>query len=153
MVFLTRQDEWWLCQAQDCSKADRASPLETQVWLDLRLREVKTDLSEMSLRQELMRDNISIAPLHLRNDALMRRIEHLFAIGQLHLHRKRREVRWGIATEEQNVPFPLADRQPRGASQPPPMMDAPVFSPNTDMSAQAATLVAAAASGTPFCKE
>jgi hypothetical protein len=29
----------------------------------------------------------------------------------------------------------------------------PVFSPNLNMSAQAAALVAAAASGTPFCQE
>jgi hypothetical protein len=43
-----------------------------------------------------------------------------------------------------------ADRQPRIALGPAPIVDLPVFSPHMNMSAQAAALVAAAASGTPF---
>jgi hypothetical protein len=107
----------------------------------------------MSLLQDLARHNISNIPLHLPHNAFVRKIEQLFIFGRLHVHKKRLEAAGGTGDEERSVPFPLQDRQPRVASGPAPIVDVPVFSPHMNMSAQAAALVAAAASGTPFCQE
>jgi hypothetical protein len=72
----------------------------------------------------------------------------------VHVHKKHTEGGSGTGNEKPSPPpFPLADRQPRVASQPPPIVDMPVFSKDLNMSAQAAALIAAASSGAPFCQE
>jgi hypothetical protein len=153
MFFSLGRDEWWLCQEQDCTEPDRASPLETQVWVRLLLQDLRTETGKMCLLQDLARHHISNIPLYLPHDALIRKIEQLFIFGRLHVHKKRIEARGGTGVEKRNVPFPLQDRQPRVASGPAPIVDLPVFSPHMNMSAQAGALVAAAASGKPFCQE
>jgi hypothetical protein len=153
MVFRLGRDEWWLCQEQDCTEPDRASSLETQAWVRWRLQDLRTETGKMCLLQDLARHNISSIRIQLPHDAFIRKIEQLFVSGQLHLHKERMEAAGGAGFEERNVPFPLQDRQPRIASGPAPIVDLPVFSPHMNMSAQAAALVAAAASGTPFCQE
>jgi len=154
MLLPLGQDDWWICQKQDCAKADRVSPLEAQVWIQWLLAEVRTDRRKMSLLEaHLVRNKISTAPFHLPHGALVRQIEQLFIFGRLHVHKKRREIRSGAGGEQRNVPFPLAERQPRIASEPAPIVDAPVFAANLSSAAQAAALIAAAAGGTPFCQE
>ena len=153
MAFRLGRGEWWLCEVQDCTEPDRASSLETQVWIRWRLHDLRTETGKMWLLQLLARHNISNIPLHVPHDSFIRKIEQLFMSGRLHVHKKQIEARGGLGVEEQNVPFPLQDRQPRVASAPAPIVDLPVFSPHMNMSAQAAALVAAAASGTPFCQE
>jgi hypothetical protein len=117
------------------------------------LQDSRTETGKMSLLQDLARHHISNIPLRLPHGAFVRKIEHLFIFGRLHVHKKRMEAGGGVGFEERNVPFPLQDRQPRVASGPAPIVDLPVFSPHMNMSAQAAALVAAAASGAPFCQE
>ncbi len=153
MPFSLRPDEWSLCQDQDCTKADRASLLETRMWVHFWLQDLRNDTRKKHLLQDLVRHNVSAVSFHLSHDALVRRVEQLFISGQLHVHKKPTKVHSGSGPKEPSVAFPLANRQPRIASQPPPMMDAPVFAPNVNMAAQAAALVAAAASGAPFCQE
>lgn len=153
MVFSLGRDEVWLCQEQDCTKPHRASLFETRVWVHGWLRDLRTDAGKTRLLNDLIRSNISGVPFHLSNDALLRKIEQLFVCGRLHVHRKQRGTESGTGDDSPNPPFPLAERQPRIASAPPPIVDVPVFSPNLNMAAQAAALVAAAASGTPFCQE
>lgn len=146
-------DEWWLCDEQDCSEPDRASPLETRMWVHWVLQDLRTEPGKMWLLADLVRHDLSAVTFHLPHDAFIRSVERLFNSGQLHVHKKRREAHSGVGADEPNVAFPLANHQPRIASQPAPMVDAPVFAPNTNMAAQAAALIAAAASGTPFCQE
>lgn len=153
MVFAVGRDEWWLCEEQDCTEPDRATPLETQAWVRWRLQDSRTETGKMSLLQDLARHNISNIPLHLPHNAFVRKIEQLFIFGRLHVHKVRLEAAGGTGDEERSVPFPLQDRQPRIASGPAQIVDVPVFSPKLNMSAQAASLVAAAASGVPFCQE
>jgi hypothetical protein len=157
MNFPFGHDEWWLCQEQDCNQPDRASPSEAQVWIRRWLQELQanlsTDVRRMYLLHDLVRKNISSVPFDLPPAAFVRRIQSLFLSGQLHVHIKRSEGGSGSGVEQPSVPFPLADRQPRIVSQPPPIVDAPIFARNIDMSVQAAALTAAAASGTPFCQE
>lgn len=92
MVFRLGRDEWWLCQEQDCTEPDRASPLETQAWVRWRLQDLRTETGKMRLLQDLARHNISSIPLHLPHDALIRKIEQLFASDRLHVHKKRMEA-------------------------------------------------------------
>jgi len=152
MVFLLG-DEWWLCEEQDCSEPDRATPFETQMWVHWWLQDLRTDAGKMWLLQDLFRREISTVPFHLPHDAFIRSIEQLFNSGRLHLHKKQREAHSGTGDDKPDAAFPLSNRQPRIASQPAPIVDGPVFAPNVNMSAQAAALAAAAASGTPFCQE
>jgi hypothetical protein len=123
------------------------------MWVHFWLQDLRNDARKTHLLQDLVRHNVSAVSFHLSHDALVRRVEQLFISGQLHVHKKPREVRSGSGGDTPNVAFPLANRQPRIASGPAPMIDTPVFSPKLDMAAQAAALVAAAASGTPFCQE
>jgi hypothetical protein len=154
MVFPLRPDEWRLCQEQGCTKADRASLLETRAWVHLWLQDLRTDTRHIRLLQDLVRHDIPTASfVLLPHDALLRRLEQLFISGRLHVHKKQTEVGPGTGVQEQDVAFPLANRQPRIASEPPAIRDAPVFAPNLNMFAQAAALVAAAAGGTPLCQE
>jgi hypothetical protein len=153
MVLAVRRDEWWLCQEQDCAEPDRASALETEAWIRWQLQNLRAETGKMRLLQDLARHDVFNIPQHLPHDAFVRKIEQLFMSGRLHVHKKQMEAAGGAGVEERNVPFPLQDRQPRIASGPAPIVDVPVFSPHMNMSAQAAALVAAAASGTPFCQE
>ena len=152
-MFFPLGDEWWVCQERDCSELDRASVYETRMWVHWVLQDLRTDRGKMWLLQDLVRHNISGVPFHLPHDVFVRRVEQLFNTGQLHVHKKRREVQSGSGADESNVAFPLADHRPRIASKPAPMLDAPVFAPHVNMAAQAAALMAAASNGAPFCQE
>jgi hypothetical protein len=103
--------------------------------------------------RDLVRSDISLPLLRTSDATLIMRVEQLLVSGRLHIHRKPKEVQSGWGGQEKNVPFPLADRQPRIVSPPPQVVDPPSFSSDVDLSAQAAALVAAAASGAPFCME
>jgi hypothetical protein len=151
MAFPLLQHEWWFCQDPDCRKPDRVYGLQAQSMAHLWLQQLKDDPVRMHLLQDLVRNNISLPLFHVGDATLANRIEELLMVGRLHLHKIEREVKW--ARQEKAVPFPLADRQSRVTSPPPPVNDPPSFSSKVNLSAQAAALVAAAASGTPFCLE
>jgi len=103
--------------------------------------------------RDLVRSDISLSLFCVSDAMLVRRVEQLLISGRLHLHKKEREVQSGSGNGESQPPFPLSQRQPREASAPPPVFDPPSFSPDVDLVAQAAALVAAAAQGIPFCPE
>lgn len=151
MPFPLRQHEWWLCEEEDCNKSDRASRLESQAWLHYWMQDLRGDTRKTAFIQHLVRNEISAVPVHLPHDNFVRKVEALFVSGQMHVHVKRKEIRGGSGVDD--VAFPLANRQPRIASGPATVPDSPIFSPKLNMAAQAAALVAAAASGTPFCEE
>jgi hypothetical protein len=152
MAFPLGQDEWWLCDKQNCAEDDRASPLESQVWIHFWLQDLRTDFRKMSLLRDLVRSNISALPFNLAHQALRRRIEEMFLSGQLHVHIQRREVHSGSGADEPDAAVSAANPS-RIASDPAPIVDQPVFAPNLKMAAQAAGLVAAAVNGIPFCQE
>jgi hypothetical protein len=153
MPFPLHQHEWWFCQKPECASSDRVYGLEAQSLVHLWLQELKDDPFRLQAFRDLVRSNISLG--HVRVDAmLVGRIEEMLISGRLHLHKKEREVQAGSGFQKKHEPpFPLSDRQSRVASPPPPVIDPPSFSSKVNLSAQAAALVAAAASGTPFCPE
>jgi hypothetical protein len=153
MVFPLLQHEWWFCQDPDCSSSDRVYGLQAQSLAHLWLQQLKDDSVRMHILRDLVRNNISLPLFRVGDDSLARRIEDLLISGRLHLHKEEREVHSGWGGQEKQVPFPLSDRQPRDTAPPPPVIDPPSFSSKVNLSAQAAVLVAAAASGTPFCLE
>ena len=152
MPFPLHQHEWWFCQKPNCSSSDRVYGLEAQSLVHLWLQELKDDPFRIRAFRDLVRSNISL-PVARVDATLVRRIEQMLILGQLHLHKKKREVQSGSGVQKKNVPFPLSERQPRDTSPPPPVIDPPSFSSQVNLSAQAAALVAAAGSGTPFCLE
>jgi hypothetical protein len=151
MTFPLLQHEWWFCQDPDCRKSDRVYGLQAQAMAQMWLQELKDDPFRMHMLGDLVRNDISMPLFRVGDSSLASRVEELLMSGRLHLHKIEREVKW--ARQEQPVPFPLSDRQPRLASPPPPVIDPPSFSPKVNLAAQAAALVAAAASGAPFCLE
>ena len=153
IVFLLPQDDWWFCQDPGCTRSDRASGLQAEALAQFWLQHLKADPLRLHLLKDFVRSGISPAHFVASDALLVERIERMLMSGQLHLHVRPREVKGGVDGGERNVPFPLADRQPRAASSPPAVVDPPSFSPDADLAAQAAALVAAAASGAPFCLE
>ena len=152
MPFPLHQHEWWFCQTPECASSDRVSGLAAQSLVHLWLHELKDDLFRIHAFRDLVRSNISLG--HVRVDAmLVGRIEEMLISGRLHLHKKERVIQAGSGFQKQAPPFPLSDRQSRVASPPPPVIDPPSFSSKVNLSAQAAALLAAAASGIPFCLE
>jgi hypothetical protein len=152
MRFPLHQHEWWFCQKPDCSSSDRAYGLEAQSLSHQWLQELKKDPFRVHAFHDLVRSDISL-PLVRVDAMLFKRIEEMLIWDRLHLHRRKREVKSGWGGQEKNVPFPLSERQPRDTAPPLPVIDPPSFSLNANLSAQAAALVAAAASGAPFCQE
>src|ERR1700721_4878377 len=104
MAFPLGRDEWWLCEEQDCTEPDRASPLETQFWVRWRLQDLRTEAGKMWLLQDLARHNISNIPLHLPHDAFIRRIEQLFICVRSHFPKKHIKGS-GEGVEKREVPF------------------------------------------------
>ena len=152
-VFPLRQHEFWFCANPNCAGSDRVSGLEGQFLAHCWLQELKSDQLRKSVLRDLIRSDITLEFFRVSDATLVRRIEDLLISGRLHLHKKEREVQSGSGNQDQQVPFPLSQHQPREAYVPPPVIDAPSFSRDVDLAAQAATLVAAAAQGTPFCPE
>ena len=152
-MFSLLQNEWWFCNNQDCGGADRVFGLEGQVLAQWWLQELRNDPIRKDVVRHLVRSDIPLTLFRVADPGLVQRVEELLISGQLHFHKKKREVHSGAEVQENNVPFPISNRQTRDASPPPPVLDPPSFPPDVDLSAQAAALVAAAAQGTPFCAE
>jgi hypothetical protein len=152
MPFPLLQHEWWFCQKPECASSDRVYGLEARSLAQLWLQELKDDPFRIHAFRDLVRSNISL-PVVRVDATLVRRIEEMLISGRLHLHKKETEIQSGSGVPEKHVPFPLSDRRPRDTSPPPPVIEPASFSSKVNLSAQAATLLAAAASGTPFCLE
>ena len=152
MPFPLLQHEWCFCQKPECASSDRVYGLEAQSLVHLWLQELKDDPFRIHAFRDLVRSNISL-PIVRVDATLVRRIEEMLIAGRLHLHKKEKGIQSGSGAPEKHVPFPLSERHPRDTSPPPPVIEPPSFSSHVDLSAQAATLVAAAANGMPFCPE
>ena len=155
MSFPLGKDEWWFCQEPNCSYVDRIHRLQGQLLAHLWLEQFKGDPLKMQMLRSLLQNERFLSHTRASDDALLRHIATLLISGRMHLHERRWEIR-AISGATQGdgelAPFPLADHRPKPeVLPPPPMIEAASFSPDVDLPAQAAALIAAAAQGTPFC--
>ncbi len=118
----------------------------------------KDDASKMGdMRRLLYQERGGPAMFGMPDEKAIDQVVELLARGRLHIHAIPIETRGtsqASSTDNPPAPFPLSGRQPRAAvtSSAAPFSP-PTFSSDMDPSIQAATLVAAAASGKPFCPE
>lgn len=152
MMSVPGQPDWWFCLERECDSSTRVYGLEAQFCLQSWLHGLRGDIRGMSLIWDRLQNHDMMPPARVTDAAFAKLIENLLMSGRLHIHRKPIEVHVGWGQQEESVPFPLGERTPRVPSSPPPIVDPPSFARDADLSAQAAVLVAAAASGTPFCQ-
>ena len=162
-------DRWKLCAERDCDDLDQPWPWQEQILIRQWLQQSERDpLKLQALRAFLEQGQSGIQLSRMSDARIIEQVAGLLASGHLHLHGQNvgdAEAPEGAETGSagdsvkptvaaQQVPFPLADRQP-----PPPATpsesssDPPTFSPDVDGAAQAAALSAAATGGQPFCPE
>ena len=92
----------------------------------------------------------------MTDEMVMDEVSKLLTDGLLHLHFQPIMTRGRVTRSRANAvaPFPLSERRSlRPSTSPQPPLEQPTFSDQMEPSAQASVLVAAAASGMPFCPE
>ncbi len=162
---LLRHD-WDFCQRLDCSDLESLSNLQDRFFALQWLQQFKGDVHRMlAMRTVLSQEGNAWSLCRMSDDSVVDRIAELLASRRLHVHMQPARAPVGgsgpsqystlstASTAEPFVPFPLSERRPRSpsASSRQPVVDPPTFSSDVDSAAQAATLVAAAASGAAMC--
>jgi hypothetical protein len=147
--------EWRFCKKLNCSSAERLDDLQGRLWIRLWLQQLKGNPLRIRSLRELLAKEAPLPASCATDNHVIQQIAELLARGQLHLHARKAEARvlGGTQVEEQGVPFPISQHQPRSAQSPPGVIDPPTFPPQADLPAQVAALVAAAAEGMPLCLE
>jgi len=151
-VLPLKKEDWWLCANPDCTGRDRLYGLHARFLAHLWLAELRTDPVRAHALRDLVRSDIPIPRFQPGDGSLVRRMEELLATGRFNFNYNTKIVQYGAPLQE-SAPFPLAQRQSRDTSRAPAVSDPPSFPPDVDLPAQAAALLAAAASGAPFCLE
>lgn len=148
---------WKLCGLHACSEENRLDSLTDRSQVRMWLRSVKADASRIAAMRSLLSRDGSAHVARMSNDAVIDAIAELLARGRLHVHAapmSHTPTTASAPVETAHVPFPFSDRQPRA----PAVLNATRLSnfrlvpTNVDLAQQAATLVAAAEKGTPFCR-
>jgi hypothetical protein len=154
--------DWEFCRKRDCpNKA--VSSVRDRFFVLQWLLQSKNDFSKMHAMRRLLSEDASSARNLYRtsDDEVIDRIADLLISGRLHVHHSRARASLGGPWQDSTagssgradafVPFPISERRPRApfAASPKPVVDSDpsTFSPETNFSAQAATLVAAANTG------
>jgi hypothetical protein len=142
-------------ECSDCKPLNlRDKPLARQ-WL----QQFRNDNSSMASLRGLLIENSDTWPIGgMKEEAVIDQIANELSCGTLQvcpetLHQG--SSRSEASATPEPAPFPLSERRLRASTVPanPPMSEPPTFSSDVDLAAQAATLVAAAAEGKPFCPE
>ena len=140
---------WKLCALPGCHEdvsGDRARML-------LRLRNLKGDPAKMASLRALVGRTTQREMSRMSNDDVFDAVASLLAQNRLHVHAGVEVAKpmGGAAAPPKPAPSyqPPAPRAP--SSPPPAAIDPPTFPPNANLVSQAASLVAAAAEGAPFC--
>jgi hypothetical protein len=121
---------------------------------------LRPDPSRMLEMRRLLAAELGSAGLFLMSDQMvLRQIARLAAADKIHLHypaELTETIPEGASTAPAKSAPPPRVPRPRAPAAAPfrePPVDSPTFSTDVDMQAQAATLMAAASSGKPFCPE
>jgi hypothetical protein len=161
-----RFEDWYFCQRLNCRDGEVFPLVRERYSARQWLQRLKTDAFRMLAMRSLLSQARGWDLGRLSDDAVIDQIADLVVTSRLHIHMPRVAViadgggqsqQSTASTEnktETSPAFPLSDRSRRGASAAAsrqPIVDPPTFSSEMDSAAQAATLVAAAATGAAAC--
>ena len=160
---MTLPDHWWLCRNTGC--LDRIGkipgPRDETLALQL-LRGFHPDLSNMiEMRSLLAAEFGSVGLNRMSDQTVMTQIARLLIARRIHVHRANDPVEQPPPVKPEGAKPAKSDspsRPPRKQFIPvapfrEPPVDLPTFLADIDLPVQAATLMAAAKSGKPFCPE
>jgi hypothetical protein len=155
MLWLGR---WEFCRERDCRDRETVSRPRDHSSARQWLQQFETGVYKELAMRALLWEESSAWPLsRMSDEEIIDRIAELLVSGRLHVHVQPAHPvsGGGSSASEPEAPFPLSERQPRtqAVASSAPVSDPPTFPSDLDGGAQAATLVAAAASGKPFCPE
>lgn len=141
--------DWKLCGYSGCREErapDADDLLRARIWLlGFKSDPLKIGGLRLILKRELGRD-----ASRMSNDDVVDSIAALLASGRLHVHSEVVE-RLPVIEGVKAPPRPERPAPRAAAPSSRPAAIPPTFPPNVNLSSQAATLVAAAADGAPFC--
>lgn len=152
-----RSHTWKLCGLHDCSDESRLASLTDRSQVRMWLRPFKTDASRIAAMRSLLSGDGTPHIARMSNDGIIDAIAGLVARGRLHIHADAvSHIAATVSTPVEEIPvaFPFADHQLQAT----PILRAARLSnfrlvpADVDLARQAATLVAAAEEGTPFCR-
>jgi hypothetical protein len=149
---------WEFCGERDCPDVETVSRLEDRSSARQWLQQLETGAHKTLAMRALLWQESSGWPLsRMSDEEIIDQIAELLVSGRLHVHVQpaRRVSAASSAVSEPVVPFPLSERKPRpqAVAYSAPVSDPPTFPSDLDGAAQASALVAAAASGQPFCPQ
>lgn len=156
------QNSWWLCRNVRCPDRQVKIPdLGDETFVLQLLRRFRPDTSKMlQMRSILAAEFGSTGLVGISDHMVLTQIARLLLSGKIHLHQASDPVeQWqtgpgGASKAATSAPVPRSGKRFTAATpfrEPP--VDTPIFATDVDLQAQAATLVAAAQSGKPFCPE
>ena len=156
-----------LCRSIECSVRKDARFLHDRIFALQLLRPLKADYFALSALRTLLLPELGNNDLYrVSDDALIERAADLMVSGRIHYHAQPPSLGSGSSANSgssgaaepmsASPAFPLARRGPLASSKKTSsavaVADPPTFPPNTNASAQAATLRTAADQGVPFCE-
>jgi hypothetical protein len=155
------QDDWWLCRNIGCrGRIVPMTPFGDEFIIQW-LRGLRPDASKiLQMRTILAAEFGSAGLVRMSDHMVLIQIARLLKARLIHVHRAtdpagRPQVQpQGAKTAESSRPARPPRRQfvPNAPFREPPV-DPPTFLADIDLPVQAATLIAAASSGKPFCPE
>jgi hypothetical protein len=152
-----RSYDWTFCDKQDCRNADLVFGLRDRFAARQWLQRFRDDALRMNALRSLVARYGSWQLSGMTDEDVIEQCTDLLVSGSLHVHappEPKTSTTLVAPPPPKPVPFPLSERNPRkSASSQPPAPDPPTFPPGTALNAQAATLIAAAAQGAPFCPQ
>jgi hypothetical protein len=158
MIEMSDFTDWELCGRLDCS--DRQSISRDRFYVLQQLASFKGRPEKM-IQLRMLLDRQESAVSRMPDDAVLEHIVHMLKSGRLHFHQPAQvaankigsNAPIGTSRSEGAAPPPVPSpaRPAAVTSQPPLVLDTPTFPPNTNFTAQAAVLVAAARAGAPMC--
>ena len=153
-----------ICRASGCPHCELTRRLQDGSRARQWLTQFTSDATALAAMRRFLSDEGGFSSDAKMSDSdVIDRLAQLLGSGSFHVHappsylsfRAGGRANSSPSSPPREIPFPLAERQPRASSSSSsaPVQDPATFGPDTDADAQAATLTAAAAEGKPFCPE
>jgi hypothetical protein len=157
---MTLPDDWWLCRDASClHRMGKFPGLRDETLVLQWLKGLRTDSSKnLEMRSLVAAELGSTGVIRMSDPMVLTQIARLLIAGKIHVHRTNDPEQPQVLPEGARIETPGPSRPPRRQFVPDvpfrePPVDLPTFLADIDLPVQAATLMAAARSGKPFCPE